>query len=148
MAEKQQKPKINKRISNGISGEHLALWKLTSMGYIAALTLKNTKNIDILVTNENASKMACIQVKTIQERKNSWVLSKKDEKLISKNLYYVFIRLNTNKPNDFYVAKSVDVAEFIIKHYEDFIARGRIPNTMRTFIPKAKDKDNWDILGL
>jgi hypothetical protein len=148
MAVKQQKPNINKRIMNGISGEHLALWKLTSMGYIAALTLKNTKNIDILVTNENASKMACIQVKTSQQGKNSWTLNKKNEKLTSENLFYVFIRLNTNKPADFYIVKSDEVAKFITIYHKNFIAKGGNDNPIRTFIPKEKDKENWDILGL
>jgi hypothetical protein len=45
----------------GISGEFLALSKLIEHGFIAAPTLKNTPNIDILVSDGVTARMAQVK---------------------------------------------------------------------------------------
>lgn len=55
--------KLNTTFS-GIAGEYFVVAELTRRGYIASLTSKNTDNIDILVSNLDASKSLGIQVKT------------------------------------------------------------------------------------
>ena len=51
-------------ILSGVSGEYFVAAELSRRGFIASLTLKNTKGIDILVSNFNATKSIGIQVKT------------------------------------------------------------------------------------
>lgn len=48
----------------GVSGEYFVAHELSRRGYICSVTLKNTKGIDILVCNEEATKTLGIQVKT------------------------------------------------------------------------------------
>ena len=39
----------------GVSGEYFVAAELSRRGYICSITLKNTKGIDVLVCNEDAS---------------------------------------------------------------------------------------------
>jgi hypothetical protein len=48
----------------GASGAHFVAGMLSALGHIALLTVKNTKGIDLLVSNESYSKMIGIQGKT------------------------------------------------------------------------------------
>jgi len=144
---KAKPEKLNSNLSS-ISGEYLVAGKLSSMGYIVTLTRKNTDNIDILVANKDATKTACIQVKTSQQKRNIWVLGEKNEVLKSKYLYYVFVRLNNDNPPDFYIVKSAEVAEAVLKRNKEFLAGGGVENKFREFSPTDKSKDNWKILGL
>lgn len=64
------------------------------MVFIASLTLKNTKGINILVLNETSLKIIGIQVKTSRNRAEQWILSKKHEEYYGENLFNVFVNLN------------------------------------------------------
>ena len=48
----------------GVSGEYFVAAELSRRGYIASITLRNTRGIDILAANKDASKSVGIQVKT------------------------------------------------------------------------------------
>jgi len=85
------KPKT-KGVLTGVAGEYFVAAELTVRGYIASITLKNTKGIDILVSNQDASKSIGIQVKTSNNiKKKSWILNEKAEKYYENNLFYVFV---------------------------------------------------------
>ncbi len=43
-------------ILSGVSGEHFVAAEISRRGYIASLTSKNTKGIDLLASNDDASK--------------------------------------------------------------------------------------------
>jgi hypothetical protein len=53
----------------GVAGEYSVAAELCRRGYLASITLRNAKGVDILATNATASKTAAIQVKTNQGRK-------------------------------------------------------------------------------
>jgi len=78
----QTKTNIPKVLS-GVSGEYFVAGELSRRGYIASITLRNTRGIDILVTNSDASKSVGIQVKTNQNSTRSWMLNEKVETIIS-----------------------------------------------------------------
>jgi len=70
---------MKKKVSNilvGVSGKYFVATELSRRGYIASITLRNTKGIDIVATNENGNKSVNIQVKTTSKGK-WWLLSKK-----------------------------------------------------------------------
>ena len=48
----------------GIAGEYLAASELSKQGHVVSLTLKNTKSIDLLVSNSTATRVIAVQVKT------------------------------------------------------------------------------------
>ena len=59
------------------------------MGIPAQITtLRNTKGVDILASNADASLSVGIQVKTRQGSSKAWVLTKKAENNYSENFYY------------------------------------------------------------
>ncbi|MBN2094879.1 MAG: hypothetical protein JW727_02425 [Candidatus Aenigmarchaeota archaeon] len=48
----------------GVSGEYFVAAELSRRGHIASITLRNTKGVDILCSNAEATKTVGIQVKT------------------------------------------------------------------------------------
>src|SRR6266576_6346977 len=76
-------------IQAGIAGEYFVAAELSRRGYVASLTLRNTRGIDILVSNADATKSVGIQVKTKQGRGADWMLNKKVETDIAQNLFFV-----------------------------------------------------------
>ena len=58
----------------GIAGEYFVAAELSRRGYIASLTLRNTKGIDILASNTDETKSVGIQVKAIQGGGKEWML--------------------------------------------------------------------------
>ena len=80
-------------IQTGVAGEYFVAAELSRRGYVASITLRNTRSIDILASNEDATRSVGIQVKTSKSRKATWMLTKKAETLVGENLFYVFVRL-------------------------------------------------------
>jgi len=50
----------------GVAGEYFVAAELSRRGYVASLTLRNTRGIDILASNAEATKSVGIAVKTNQ----------------------------------------------------------------------------------
>jgi len=78
----------------GVAGEYLVAGELSRRGLIAAITLRNSKGIDILVSRPGGQASASIQVKTSLNPTVSWQLNKSDETPKGPNHYYVFVVLN------------------------------------------------------
>ena len=140
---------------SGIAGEYLVAGELSRLGYIASLTLKNSKGIDILASNEKANKSVGIQVKTNKGRNRMWVLDRKAEKYFAKNLFYVFVNLNDGGSPDFSIVPSRKVAKFAAENHVkwlDMLSRNgqkHKDTKMRKFIDKqGKYLNRWDLLGL
>src|SRR5262249_53415169 len=87
----RERPSKLSGIQAGIAGEYLVAAELSRLGYVASLTLRNTRGIDILASNKDATKSVGIQVKTSQRATADWVLSKKAEQDVAENLFYVFV---------------------------------------------------------
>ena len=77
----------------GVSGEYFVAAELSRRGYIASISLRNTRGLDILATNQEATRSITIQVKTSQVAHNTWILSEKSEHFVSRNHFYVFVGL-------------------------------------------------------
>src|SRR5438132_1002560 len=87
-----QRSRLSTTLS-GIAGEYFVAAELSRRGYIASLTLRNTRGIDLLVSNPDATKSVGLQVKTNQGAKRDWMLNKKAEVDVATNLFYVFVAL-------------------------------------------------------
>src|SRR5262245_58084607 len=85
--------KLSTQLS-GIAGEYFVAAELSRKGYIAAVTLRNTRVVDSLVSRPGGTKSSTIQVKTIQSGRVQWLLDKSDETPKGENHYYVFVALN------------------------------------------------------
>jgi len=142
-------------ILTGVSGEYFVAAELSRQGYIASITLRNTKGIDILASNADASKSVSIQVKTNRGRRKAWLLTKKAEEYFDDNLFYVFVNLKDGQQPDFYVVPSKVVAAQVKKEYAGWLAnpgrngRRHKDNPMRTFAVREDGYLNgWESLGL
>jgi len=51
---------------SGVAGEYFVAAELSRRGYVASLTLRNTRGIDILASNTDATRSVGIQVKANQ----------------------------------------------------------------------------------
>src|SRR5256886_16265812 len=77
----------------GVAGEYFVAAELSRRGYIASVSLRNTRGIDILATNQAATRSITVQCKTNQRGEKTWILSEKSEDFFADNHYYVFVAL-------------------------------------------------------
>jgi hypothetical protein len=80
-------------ILSGVAGEYFVAAELSRRGYIASISLRNTRGIDIIVTNKTAARSVTIQCKTNQGGKRVWLLNEKCERFFEQDHFYVFVAL-------------------------------------------------------
>ncbi len=149
--------KLNNMLA-GVSGEYFVAAELSKRGYIASITLRNTKGIDILCSNSDSSKTIGIQVKTNNGSKRNWILNKKAENYFADHLYYVFVNLNNNNNNkhpEFFIVPSKDVAKFCKKLHKKWLDTPGKKGQKHKDTPIRSFNDNeefylnrWDLLNL
>jgi len=139
----------------GVAGEYFVGAELSRRGYIASLTLKNTRGIDILASNLNATKSVGIQVKTNQSRGKEWMLNQKVESDVATNLVFVFVRLNELDAPEYYIVPFATVSEFARTNHQKWLSSPGKRGQQRNDTPMRKFRDpenlylgRWDLLGL
>ena len=141
---------------SGVAGEYFVAAELSRRGYLASITLRNTKGVDILCSNADATKTIAIQVKTNRRSSREWVLNQKAESFYATNHYYVFVNLHdsVNSP-DYFIVPSEAVALYVKETHVEWLntpgkgGRAHIDTPMRKFADTSeKYKDRWDLLGL
>ena len=106
----------------GVAGEYLVAGELSRRGYIASITLRNSRGIDIIASNSDGSKSVSIQVKTNSDGGKSWILSKKSEKFYSDSHYYIFVALGKiNERPIFHIVPSKKVAEHTLRGHANWL---------------------------
>ena len=140
----------------GTAGEYLVAGELSRRGWIASLTIRNARGVDILVSDGDAKRSAGIQVKTSRGGKPSWPLNKKvANPNTADNLFFVFVLLNGLNAPAYYVVPKKDVAHYVYHGHREWL---RTPGTkgqqrndtdMRQFDdPDGQYLGRWDLLGL
>ena len=151
-------PSSNKTTSllAGVAGEYFVAAELSRRGFIASISLRNTRGIDILATNAEASRSVTIQCKTNQLSKASWIVSDKCESFISENHFYVFVVLGDvlERPH-FHIVPSADVARFVRDDHAKWLAtpgskgQAHVDSPVRKFHDLTNEYlERWDLLGL
>jgi hypothetical protein len=123
---------------------------------VASLTLRNTRGIDILVSNVEATRSVGIQVKTSQRAGRAWVLTKRIEtEELAENLFFVFVSLNGLNAPTFHVVPRAVVVRYATESHARWLRtpgrRGQLhrDNPVREFSDAAGEYlDRWDLLGL
>lgn len=82
------------KVLSGVAGEYFVAAELSRRGYIASITLRNSRGIDLLCAAEGGDCAVRIQVKTNQGTKPQWMLSRKAEHQRDDDLFYVFVSLH------------------------------------------------------
>lgn len=140
----------------GVSGEYFVAAELSRRGYIASITLRNTRGVDILASNLDATKSAGIQVKTNQGSERVWLLNQKAESGLAENLFYIFVDLNGQSASpSFHVVPSHVVSKYCQTSHAEWLSKpgrgGRVRNDspMRKFKdPEGKYLNAWGLLRL
>ncbi|MER3496048.1 MAG: aspartate ammonia-lyase, partial [Armatimonadota bacterium] len=78
-----------------MAGEYFVAAELSRRGFIASISLRNTRGIDILATNAEATHSITIQCKTDQTLRSTWVLNVKCESFVADDHFYVFVILSS-----------------------------------------------------
>ena len=140
----------------GIAGEYFVAAELSRRGYIASITLRNTRGIDILATNSEATHNVTIQCKTSRGFDKKWILTDKSESFISDTHFYIFVELGTDtKRPSYHIVPSKDVATYISTSHKKWMngtksnKQPRKNSSIRVFNDKESSyADRWDLLGL
>lgn len=143
----------------GVAGEYFVVAELSRRGWIAALTLKNTPNIDVIATTPDGLRSINIQVKTRSiKNRQGWILNKKIETLVpSKNSYIAFVDLKgLEERPDFYLIPRNPFSRWIAQRHSHWLAtpgrsgRVHVDNPIRGFDKSQfkhfeKYHNNWNI---
>jgi len=140
----------------GVSGEYFVAAELSRLGFVASVTLRNTKGIDIIATNADASRSVGISVKTNRGRKKDWMVNAKAESFYSDNLFYVFVNLNgPGEQPSFHVVPSKEVANTVTASHRNWLATPNRAGGAHKDSPMRRFKDpenrylaRWDLLRL
>lgn len=154
MAKQLSESEISSGLS-GVSGEYFVAAELSRRGYIASITLRNTKGVDILCSNDDVSRQFGIQVKTNRRSNREWVLNSKSEDYFADNLFYVFVNLHgTAKAPEYFIVPSAEVAKYVKETHATWLntpGRGgsaHNDSTMRKFMDlDEKYLNRWDLLS-
>jgi hypothetical protein len=141
---------------SGVAGEYYVAAELSARRYIASITLRNTKGVDILCSSADASKSVGIQVKTNRKSTRAWMLNQKAEDYFADNLFYVFVTLNNRKRHpDFFVVPSKTVAKYVKEGHAAWLqsasrsGKPHVDTAIRQFTdPQEEYLGRWDLLGL
>ena len=150
---------MKKKVSNilvGVSGEYFVAAELSRRGYIASITLRNTKGIDIVASSENGDKSVNIQVKSTSKKGIGWLLSKKAETVKDKNIFYVFVDLNEDeKLPIFHIVPCRDVAKKVKDGHQNWLKtpgkkgqKHKDTNIRVWYASDNKYLNRWDLLKL
>ncbi len=140
----------------GVAGEYLVAGELSLRGYIASITLRNSRGIDIIVSSADGSRSATLQVKTNSSGKPDWILNKKAETFSADNHYYALVSLKElGERPDFYIVPSEVVATHVRESHANWLAglkrdgSSRKDSNMRKFIdPLGEYLEAWDYISL
>lgn len=140
----------------GVAGEYFVAGELSRCGYIASISLRNTRGIDILATNVEALRSITIQCKTNQFARKTWILNEKSEGFVSDTHFYVFVALGgvLERPC-YHIVPSRDVAKHTSTSHREWLqtpgraGRKHIDNPMRKFTDSDDEfLERWELLGL
>ena len=140
----------------GVSGEYFVAAELSRRGFIASITLRNTKGIDIIATNTDASRSVGISVKTSKYSKKDWMVNSKAESYFSDTLFYVFVNLNSPEEiPSFHVVPSIIVAEYTKRNHKAWLDTPNKKGGKHNDSPMRRFRDlsneflnKWELLGL
>ena len=143
------------KISRGNASQFFVAGELCRRGYAAVVTMGNTPNTDVLVSNLEGTKFAHIQVKTFKPGNSTCSVGKKAEKYYGENFFWVLVGLPERGQDaelSFFIIPSSEMSEKIKTNHKNWLetpgkhGQQHNDNSMRNvFIPPKVNKEGWDI---
>jgi hypothetical protein len=150
----EEQERLSKSLS-GAAGEYFVAAELCRHGFIAAITLKNSRGVDIIASRPGDKRAITVQVKTLQKGDKEWLLGKDDEIPKGRNHYYVFVALNGREGRpEYHIVEGDIVAKYCHDFHRDYLSKekrgggSRKDTSMRVFHPGTKFCGKWDALRL
>ena len=111
----------------GVAGEYFVAAELSRRGCIASITLRNTRGVDILASNADATRSVGIQVKTNQRGVAEWILNEKVEEgpsdELAENLFFVFVTLPPDgAPASYHIISRRQLAAIVKERHEHWLS--------------------------
>lgn len=109
----------------GIAGVYFVTHELTLRGLIALPTIRNTAGIDVMVSEQDASGLANLQVKASMKKVTFWPTSKPEKCLRGPTSFYVFLRYIKDEDRfEAFLESGDKVYEQVIANLKDYQKRG------------------------
>jgi hypothetical protein len=144
MMPSKKTPKLESTLV-GVAGEYLVAGELTLRGYIASITLRNSRGIDIIASSADGSHSLSVQVKTSSSGKPNWILNKKAETFYADNHFYIFVALTQigTRPA-FHIVPSQIVASRVSNGHATWLSGAKANGSPRkdTNMRKFNDSEN------
>jgi len=133
---------MDKQIT-GLAGEYFVAAELLKRGWQVAMTLENSKAIDLIATNESG-RTRRIQVKTLRSGPNCFTLH--TEKIKSED-FNVFVYLNDEEeqPN-YFIVKGEELLSDKTHYYSASLGRSDLRETVNHG-PLQEHKNQWNKLN-
>ena len=151
-------PKLNSRLT-GTAGEHYVAYKLSTLGYVAAIPREGTPTVDILACNLDASQILSIQVKTTSKATRTrgrgedkvpfqlqLPLGRKAAGINSKSLVFAFVDLNDLDRDDLEPDVYIVPSRFIYNWCKEWRDEAKMVRFHIEIEKMQKFKNNWDII--
>lgn len=140
----------------GIAGEYFVAAELALRGHVASITLRNSRGIDILASNADASRRVSVQVKTNKGGSSKWILTKNAESFASEDHFYAFVILRAlGQRPVFHIVPSKVVAHTVKTDHASWLlgtkkdGSDRKDSSIRNFRDDAGQfREAWHLLGL
>jgi hypothetical protein len=141
--------------TRGHASQFFVAGELCRRGWLAVVTLGNTPNTDILVSNKAGTKFVHIQVKTFLPGKKTCSVGVKAEKPFGESFFWVLGGIpspDSTRPFEYYIIPAEAMAKNVAGAHKLWLNtlgkndRVHKDNTVRTVhLPPAKSFSGWDI---
>jgi hypothetical protein len=141
--------------TRGHASQFFVAGELCRRGWLAVVTLGNTPNTDILVSNKAGTRFVHIQVKTFVPGNRTCSVGLKAEKVFGVNFFWVLGGIpkpESNKAFEYYIIPSKVMTENVSGAHQLWLKtpgknnRAHQDNAIRTVaLPPAKCFGGWDI---
>lgn len=141
--------------TRGNASQFFVAGELCRRGYAAVVTMGNTPNTDVLVSDIEGKRFVHVQVKTFAPGNRTCSLSKKAEKTYGRNFFWVLCGLpkkDSDEAVSFYVIPADVMAKNVVESHQIWLrtpgkkGQAHRENTMRVVaIPPRKGVNGWSI---
>ena len=107
-------------INIGNAGEYFVAAELERRGFTVGVPMSNVKDYDLLCVSKEGNQFA-LQIKTTADGNNKWILAQKNEKIVSDNVFYIFVHLHQLGSPSYFIVPSKYVAQTITKEHKNWL---------------------------
>jgi hypothetical protein len=141
--------------TRGHASQFFVAGELCSRGWLAVVTLGNTPNTDILVSNKAGTRFAHIQVKTFVPGNKTCSVGLKAERVFGDNFFWVLGGIpqpDSKRAFEYYIIPSKVMADNVAGAHQQWLkalgkkGQAHKDSSVRTVhLPPAKSFSGWDI---